>query len=820
MNFFTASRGIANNPQVSHLLKTNKVRLLSFLSPKLFTKAESVLVGWGYKPNTLKTRELAKKHQLPYWALEDGFISWLNHPSHSKPYERLSYIIDKTGMYYDASKPSGLDVALDEQTNVDVSRVERLRTQLLNLNISKYNQARCQPESWPSWLQELKQSASPILLLVDQTVGDASIEFSGGSTQSFERMLSWAIERLTHDKKLHVIIKTHPDVLLGKKSGYLFEALHALQLDNDLTQRIHLLSDDIAPAELIAMASEVAVVSSQMGFEALWQNKMVTCFAWPFYAGRGLTVDQCESPLNYQRKSVSLNQLLHAALIEYPVYLHPDTQNECEIEDVVDYLQAHLLTREMHCDALAIPNVSLWKRSFIPEFVSASAGILRFGSPKNNDVALLWGMKNSADMLDVDSRLRGSDAEDGSSVVSKSDAVDRGDAVSGNAADNKMTPSYPRTRVSSLDMDSRLRGSDAEDGSRVVSESDIVVRADAVSENGADNKITPSYPRTRVSSLDVGSRLREKDVIATADINNKKIWRIEDGFIRSVGLGADLRRPSSLVLDDQGIYYNGKQASRLERLLEQYDLNAYEQYRAANLLAQLRESNITKYNVESNSDVAQFVTQANGKEIVLVTGQFQQDLSMQFGAENIRDNLSLLQQVKADFPCAYIIYKEHPDVYSGVRPGRIDEVRVFEYADAYVTDTSLTDLFSITHRLCTICSLAGFEALTRGIAVTTYGLPFYAGWGLTDDKCDFPRRTRMRTIEELAYIALVLYGRYVNWDTRQITTVESTINTLVCDRPQTMQLKTSWMARQSRKIGYLFQALFKARRSYRSGSRS
>ena len=768
MDVYTSSRGIANNPQISQLLKTNKVRLLSFLSPKYLAKSKPVLVGWGYKANTLKTRALAQKHQLPYWALEDGFISWLNHPSQSKPYQRLSYIIDKTGMYYDASKPSGLDVVLIEQTNIDNNRVERLHAQLLKLGISKYNQARCKAEHFPSWLQELKRANLSCLLLVDQTFGDASIEFSGGSEKSFERMLSWAIERLTQDKKLHVIIKTHPDVLLGKKSGYLFEALHALQLDNDLTQRIHLLSDDIAPAELITMASEVAVVSSQMGFEALWQNKMVTCFAWPFYAGRGLTVDQCESPLNYPRKSVSLNQLLHAALIEYPVYLHPDTQKECEIEDVVDYLQAHLLTREMHCDALAIPNMSLWKRSFIPEFVSASAAILRFGSPKNNDVALLWGMKDKANMIGMDSRLRGSDVASGSHDTSV-DVADINKALAG-----------------------KLKG-------------------DGVSGNNAGNAVTPSYTPTGVSSI---------HALKPTTVTNHKTWRIEDGFIRSVGLGADLRRPSSLVLDDQGIYYNGKQASRLERLLEQYDLNAYEQYRAANLLVQLRESNITKYNVESSSDVAQFVTQANGKEIVLVTGQFQQDLSMQFGAENIRDNLTLLQQVKADFPHGFVIYKEHPDVYSGVRPGRIDESQVFKYADAYVTDTSLTDLFGISQRLCTICSLAGFEALTRGIAVTTYGLPFYGGWGLTDDKCDFPRRTRMRTIEELAYIALVLYGRYVNWDTRQITTVESTINTLVCDRPQTMQLKTSWMARQSRKIGYLFQALFKARRSYRSGSRS
>lgn len=697
MEFFTFSRGIANNSQVSRLLKTNKVRLLSFLSSKHFAKSNPVLIGWGYKPNTVKTRALARQHQLPYWALEDGFISWLNHPSQSKPFERLSYIIDKTGMYYDALKPSGLDGLLAQQSQVDNARIDRLREQLLTLNISKYNQIRCQRENWPSWLQDLQNHSARYLLLVDQTCGDASIEFSGGSARSFERMLSWALERLKQAPSLSLVIKTHPDVLLGKKSGYLFDALKSKSLDASLIKRVHLLSDDVAPGTLIAMASEVATVSSQMGFEALWQHKPVTCFAWPFYAGRGLTTDECEHSLQYNRTQVSLNQLMHAALIDYPVYLHPDTQQECEVEAIVDYLQAHFLTRQMQCDELAMPNVSLWKRSFIPEFISASASKVRFAKPKKDDVILLWGMKEPT---------------------------------------------------------------------------------------------------------------------------QSECWRIEDGFIRSVGLGADLRRPSSLVLDDLGIYYNGKQASRLEGLLEHYQLNAYEQQRASKLLNTLNESNITKYNVESTTDVEHFVTQANGREVVLVTGQFQQDLSMMFGAEAIRDNLTLLMQVKKDYPDAYIIYKEHPDVYSGVRPGRIDENAVLKYANAYVTDTSLTDLFSITDRLCTICSLAGFEALTRGMKVTTYGLPFYAGWGLTEDRCSFPRRNRLRTIDELVYITLVLYARYVNWDTRQITTVESTIQNLICDRPQIMRLKTNWLARQSRKIRYLSQALFKTRRVFRLGVRS
>ncbi len=45
--------------------------------------------------------------------------------------------------------------------------------------------------------------------------------------------------------------------------------------------------------------------------------------------------------------------------------------------------------------------------------------------------------------------------------------------------------------------------------------------------------------------------------------------------------------------------------------------------------------------------------------------------------------------------------------------------------------------------------------------MTTHGLPFYAGWGLTDDP-GCPRRTRRLTLDELVAGALILYPRYVD----------------------------------------------------------
>ena len=54
----------------------------------------------------------------------------------------------------------------------------------------------------------------------------------------------------------------------------------------------------------------------------------------------------------------------------------------------------------------------------------------------------------------------------------------------------------------------------------------------------------------------------------------------------------------------------------------------------------------------------------------------------------------------------------------------------------------------------------GFEALMAGKRVKVYGLPFYAGWGVTEDAISCPRRTRPRTLEELFHF---LYLRYTHW---------------------------------------------------------
>jgi capsular polysaccharide export protein len=94
----------------------------------------------------------------------------------------------------------------------------------------------------------------------------------------------------------------------------------------------------------------------------------------------------------------------------------------------------------------------------------------------------------------------------------------------------------------------------------------------------------------------------------------------------------------------------------------------------------------------------------------------------------------------------------------------------------------IVELFPHVDDVHCLTSLAGFEALLRGLPVTCHGLPFYAGWGLTRDLHASPRRTRRLALDELVAGALILYPTYVSRTTGHFTTPERALAELVAWR--------------------------------------
>ena len=234
--------------------------------------------------------------------------------------------------------------------------------------------------------------------------------------------------------------------------------------------------------------------------------------------------------------------------------------------------------------------------------------------------------------------------------------------------------------------------------------------------------------------------------------------RVEDGFVRSRGLGADLIPPLSLVTDDLGIYYDPTRPSQLERLI-QSPLPPGGDLRAEAFLKALIAQRVTKYNLTGS------LPDLPAGHRILVPGQVEDDASIRFGTTQTRTNLALLQAARAAHPTAILIYKPHPDVESGLRPGAIQTPP----ADVVATHADPVTLIEACDEVWTMTSLLGFEALLRGKKVTCLGTPFYAGWGLTTDLGLVPERRQRApdghplprpSLIHLVHATLIAYPRY------------------------------------------------------------
>lgn len=662
--------------------------------------SSQAVIGWGYRPTTHKARLYAKQKQIPYLALEDGFIRSVGlGVQNARP---LSLIYDDIGMYYATTAPSRLEELIlnSEFTPEQEQQAKTTLDLILQTNISKYNHA---PFFHPT-LEQLKLGLE--ILVIDQTKGDISISAGQATSEDFQKMLDTA---LAENPEATIWIKTHPDVFYGTKQGYLTDLPHH--------PRIKLLSVDCNPLSLLRFFNKVYCVTSQMGFEGVMLGKEVHTFGIPWYSGWGLTNDRNNkiTTLEKQKRRTprSIEQVFTAAYIQYPRYINPYTGRQGTILEVLPYLAQMQQTNQLLAGKVYAVGFSWWKQRFLRNFFNFPSCKLQFITStqayaliqrNSSHKLILWGLKETK--LETQAKERG-----------------------------------------------------------------------------------------------------------------WQVLRIEDGFIRSLGLGSNLVKPLSLVLDNQGIYFNPRCTSRLEQLLQcpqqlalaRNLLNAQGFASEQELLKQLRALKISKYNVgvegiinfkHSNCINIQGNIALEQRKRLLVVGQVADDASIKSGCYTLRDNLSLLKEVRRLNPEAFIIYKPHPDVVSKNRKGAISLATCFQYADQVITDFSISSCIEQVEQVHTLTSLAGFEALIAGKEVYCYGVPFYSGWGLTHD-INYPEEVKKRrscqlSLETLVLTTLILYPLYLHPISNNYTSL-SQILTSLC-QAQTMQIQQpiyrSWLAKQ------------------------
>ncbi len=567
---------------------------------------------WGNSPTSHRGRHVADKRDTPILRVEDALLRSL-HPGRSGE-GPLGLLLDRSGLHFDPKTPSDLENLLSTHPLDDTALLNRARgaiERMKDLHLSKYS----------AFDPDVAPPDPGYALVIDQTQGDAAVTASAGDLARFREMLVMAQEE---NPGARVLIKTHPETLAGHRMGHFS--------DQDVSERVSILRNPISPWPLLDGAIAVYTLSSQLGFEAILAGHKPRIFGQPFYAGWGLTQD--EHPVPRRRRSLTRAQLFAAAMMLYPTWYDPYRDRLCDLETIMDTLEAQTRTWREDRNGWTASGMRLWKRKHLQQMFGQHRKVefTTTTPPVSNRPHMVWA----------------SQARDTSDVI-----------------------------------------------------------------------------------------------------------RVEDGFLRSRGLGANLVPPLSLVTDDLGIYYDPTHPSRLEELITLREtLRPDQDRRAERLISELLSEGVSKYNT------GQACPPLPDGYRILVPGQVEDDASILLGTSTVRTNLDLLRAARAANPDAVVIYKPHPDVEAGLREGRIEAQGL---ADVIVTDADPAALLSQVNEVWTMTSLLGFEALLRDVTVTTLGAPFYAGWGLTKDLGTVPARRGARpSLAGLVHASLIDYPRYID----------------------------------------------------------
>ena len=251
-------------------------------------------------------------------------------------------------------------------------------------------------------------------------------------------------------------------------------------------------------------------------------------------------------------------------------------------------------------------------------------------------------------------------------------------------------------------------------------------------------------------------------VRALAKIKGLKIWRVEDGFLRSVNLGANHTTPYSIVLDKSGIYFDGRNPSDLINILNNYDFLTDFKLKdnTKECLKLWKENSLSKYNVPSMK--FKKMSASTKQHRVAILGQVSGDASLKYANPKKYNSFDLIQAAIEEHPRSQIIYRPHPEELQKNKLRNIKFIKkikkLCEVADA---GTGLVEFLNDVDEVYTISSLSGFEALLHGKNVTVFGTPFYAGWGLTLDRTPILNRKRKISMENIFSAVYLLYSQYL-----------------------------------------------------------
>lgn len=264
---------------------------------------------------------------------------------------------------------------------------------------------------------------------------------------------------------------------------------------------------------------------------------------------------------------------------------------------------------------------------------------------------------------------------------------------------------------------------------------------------------------------------------------NQPAYILEDGFLKSIDTWVNENAPQryrdgvSFTVDNIVPYYDARFASHMELMLNDKELviTDEQKQRARKCIDKIIETHLTKYN---HQPIFEPKIGREGVKKVLVVDQSYGDMSIAKGLADENTFKEMLECAIKENPDADIIVKTHPDTIAGAG-GYYKGLKAHDNIYTQTEPINPISLIKYVDKVYVCTTQFGFEALMCGKEVHVFGMPFYAGWGLTHDRQKCARRTNTRTLEEVFYIAYIMYTYYVNPDKQCRCEIEEAMDYLL-----------------------------------------
>lgn len=238
----------------------------------------------------------------------------------------------------------------------------------------------------------------------------------------------------------------------------------------------------------------------------------------------------------------------------------------------------------------------------------------------------------------------------------------------------------------------------------------------------------------------------------------------EYGFISSLDIALKDSPQHSLILcPGEDIYYNSQSCNFQKLLLSSshFSLSSSQKLLARKLISLIKKTGVTKYNNCDHEDISGI---SISESTIIIVDQRLGDKALSLGGVPQDAFERMIADAISQVGIENVWIKIHPDALSGIKESCVTQ------ALSALGLTSKVQIFSANHSPKSVLqnkpsifcasSQFGLEALLYGCPVYCYGLPFYSGWGLTNDKLRTTIPLVQRSLEELVWVYLESTSKY------------------------------------------------------------